>query len=65
MKAKEITAEDRKRWKKNGYFPVVCRICDDVMLYPTPTYKPEMFIGYECQECKRRNKHGSPLVARY
>ena len=54
MKAKEITAEDRERWKKNGYFPVVCRICDDVMLYPMRTYKPEMFIGYECQECKRR-----------
>ena len=54
MKASEITKEDRKRWKEKGYFPVVCRLCDDVMLYPFQTYKPEMFIGYECQECKRR-----------
>ena len=56
MKANEITTEDRERWKKNGYFPVVCRLCDDVMLYPFPTYKHEMFIGWECQECKRRFK---------
>ncbi len=54
MKASEITLEDRKRWEKK-WIIVVCRICNEVMLYPKSTYKPEMFIGWECQMCKRRN----------
>ena len=52
MKANEINDEMRERWEKDGWFPVVCRICDEVMLYPRPTYREEMFIGWECQKCK-------------
>lgn len=54
MKANEITAADRERWKKANYIVAVCRICNDVMLYPGEHYKPEQFVGYECLECKRR-----------
>lgn len=54
MKANEITAEDRKRWKTNGWFPVICRICNEVMLYHKDHYNPKNFIGWECQECRRR-----------
>lgn len=59
MKAHEITADDLERWERDGWFAVVCRICNEVMLYPKPTYKPEMFVGWECRECQRRNAHGS------
>lgn len=54
MIAKEITAEERKLWDELGYFPVVCRICDSVMLYPKMHYKPENFIGWECGECEKK-----------
>ena len=54
MKANEITAEDRKRWDAGGWFPVVCRICNEVMLYPKAHYNPKNFIRWECQECRRR-----------
>lgn len=56
MKANEITAEDRKRWEINGWFPVICRICNEVVLYHKDHYNPKNFIGWECQECKRRGK---------
>ena len=53
--AADVRPVVRGKWKRRGFFPAVCRICDDVILYPMPTYKPEMFIGWECQECKRRH----------
>lgn len=52
MKATEITEEMRTRWKRDGYFPVVCRTCNDVILYPSENYSPKQFIGFECQQCK-------------
>lgn len=56
MKAKEIAKEDLERWKKDGWIPVACRICDEVMLYPSPTYTEKMLVGWECDMCRRR-KH--------
>ena len=59
MKASEITKEDIEQWKKDGYFPVVCRLCDEVMLYPKANYDPKMFErgGYECG-CHKRGIGG-------
>ena len=54
MKGREIKAEDIKQWKERGYFPVVCRICDEVMLYPRKIYNPKDFIGWECG-CARKS----------
>ena len=56
MKGREIKAEDIKKWEERGYFPVVCRICDEVMLYPRKTYNPKDFIGWECG-CARKSAY--------
>lgn len=53
MKGNEITQKNRDDWKSRGWFPVVCRICGEVMLYPTENYKPEWFAGWECGCCKK------------
>ncbi len=53
MQANEITKEESQRWKREGWIPVPCRICGEVMLFPSKTYSEEQLIGYECQECTR------------
>lgn len=54
MKGNEITKDQYDRWDKDGWFPVCCRICGEVMLYPKENYKKEWFIGWECGSCKNR-----------
>lgn len=54
MKGIEITNSQLKEWDELGYFPVSCRICDEVMLYPKQSYKKSEFIGWECGCQKRR-----------
>ena len=34
MKGNEITKKDIVQWQKDGWFPVCCRLCGRVMLYP-------------------------------
>lgn len=57
MKAYEVTGKMIKKWEKDGWIAVACRICNDVMLFPSPTYNKKMLIGYECPECKRRKRN--------
>ena len=50
MKGYEITKEQTNSWDKDGWFPVVCRLCGEVMLFPKKTYDPKIFEerSYEC-----------------
>lgn len=58
MKANEITEKQVKEWDADGWFPVPCRICDEVMLFPKKNYTEEQCIGYECYECRNRMYRG-------
>lgn len=48
MKGNEVTQKDRITWDKEGYFPVACRLCGEVMLFPKKTYSKSNFKGWEC-----------------
>lgn len=65
MKGNEITKKDIVQWQKDGWFPVCCRLCGRVMLYPK-TYNQNEFIGYECQTChsyiEMANKHRNHIL---
>lgn len=59
MKGNEITRQDMERWKKEGFFPVSCRLCGKVMLFSKMSYRPKEFVGWECggalsPQCKQR-----------
>lgn len=56
MKANEITNKQVKEWDERGLFPVACRICDEVILFPKENYTEEQCIGYECFECRVRKE---------
>ena len=58
MKGNEITKKDITQWGEDGWFPVCCRICGEVMLYPK-TYNKDDFIGYECSICRAVKKMGN------
>lgn len=55
MKGNEITEKDIAQWTKEGRFPVCCRLCGEIMLYPK-TYNKNDFIGYECSTCCAINR---------
>ena len=48
MKGNEVTTEDMIRWDVQGYFPVACRLCGEIMLFPKESYKKSQLIGWEC-----------------
>ena len=52
MKGDEITTADMKRWEKEGRIPVVCRLCGEVVLYPSKFFRKDEFVNYECVNCK-------------
>ena len=52
MKGNEITDADMKRWKKDGRIPAVCRLCGEVVLYPSIFLKKDELANYECADCK-------------
>ena len=52
MKGNEITDADMKRWEKDGAIPVVCRLCGEVVLYPSKFFKKDELANYECSNCK-------------
>lgn len=55
MKGNEITKEQMERWKKDGWFPVSCRLCGEVTLFLKSHYSPKTFErGYECGCHKRQ-----------
>lgn len=60
MKGNEVTQKDRIKWDKEGYFPVACRLCGEVMLFPKKAYSKLNFKGWECggslsAQCNRTN----------
>jgi len=60
MKGNEVTRKDIIKWNKEGFFPVACRICGGVMLYPKGKYNHKDFVGWECggalsAQCNRTN----------
>lgn len=52
MKVNEITDTDMKRWKKDRRIPAVCRLCGEVVLYPSKFFKKDELAYYECSDCK-------------
>lgn len=52
MKGDEITTADMKRWEKEGRIPAVCRLCGEVVLYPSKFFKRDDLSNYECDDCK-------------
>ena len=52
MKGNEITTADMKRWEKEGRIPVSCRLCGEVILYPSKLFKKDELANYECINCK-------------
>lgn len=59
MKGNEVTRHDIERWNKKGFFPVACRLCGKVMLFPKMSYKPKDLVGWECGgsltlQCKQK-----------
>ena len=56
MKGYEITKKDRIKWDKEGYFPVACRLCGEVMLFPKKAYSKLNFKGGSLSaQCNRIN----------
>lgn len=53
MKGNEVSYVQVKAWEKDGYFPVCCRICGEIILYPKEHYRQEDFQSYKCADCKR------------
>ena len=54
MKGNEVTQQEVELWKKEGRFPVSCRLCGEIWLFNSEHYSPKDFIGWECPNCKRR-----------
>lgn len=56
MKGNEVTATDMEKWGKYGMIPVTCRLCGEVVLYPSKFkfFKKDEFANYECVDCKMR-----------
>jgi hypothetical protein len=52
VKGNEITTADMKRWEKEGWIPAVCRLCGEVVLYPSKFFKMDDLANYECVDCK-------------
>ncbi len=53
MKGNEVTQEDVAQWKKEGRFPVACRLCGEIWLFHSEYSSPDDFAGWECPHCKR------------
>ena len=56
MKGNDVSAEDIKKWNEKGYFPVSCRLCGKVEIFPKKFYKPNDLQEYECVKCKSMMK---------
>lgn len=58
VKGSEVTETHIKKWDKDGYFPVCCRLCGEITLYPK-RYKSADLSSYECVNCRNlfRNKY--------
>lgn len=52
MKGNEVTNEDMEKWKKDGMIPATCRLCGEVVLYPSKFFKMGELENYECADCK-------------
>ena len=52
MKGNEITTADMKRWEKERRIPAVCRLCGEVVLYPSKFFQKDELANYECADCK-------------
>lgn len=48
VKGNKITPNDMARLDKMGWFPVACRICGGVMLFPKGLYSKKDLDGWEC-----------------
>ena len=63
MNGNEVTEKDMVQWEKEGWFPVCCRLCGKIILYPK-TYNKNDFIGYECTTCHNLNEISDKVIER-
>lgn len=54
VKGNQVTYTQMKKWKKQGYFPVCCRLCGEIELFPSDKYSKLDFLGHECYLCKKK-----------
>lgn len=53
MTVRLATSADMEKWKKDGMIPVACRLCGEVVLYPSKFFKKDELANYECPDCKK------------
>lgn len=64
MKGNKITPNDMARWDKRGWFPVACRICGEVMLFPKGLYSKKDLAGWECGGALSKQCHNAKIMRR-